>query len=199
MYVYYEHHKDANGKIVLTDLRMSSTDNGELKINFWKNKDKAIFEACKNVLKWVPVAYRSYDEATYIWSYFGQYGVNSTYGEETISKLGAVIQLLGDKFRAIAVENLKEQAVNNYVELNPSKAQRMKPEEFFYNHGAPASQPQLTAAQIQEKLKSLIGSTIDKKSYRQAALKYHPDRNNGDGSKMSELNMLWQLYNQQTV
>lgn len=29
------------------------------------------------------------------------------------------------------------------------------------------------------------------KFYRKAALKYHPDRNGGDSSKMSELNMIW--------
>ena len=27
--------------------------------------------------------------------------------------------------------------------------------------------------------------------YRKAAMIYHPDRNNGDGSKMSELNQIW--------
>jgi hypothetical protein len=30
-----------------------------------------------------------------------------------------------------------------------------------------------------------------KKLYRKAALAFHPDRNNGDGAKMSELNMIW--------
>ena len=30
-----------------------------------------------------------------------------------------------------------------------------------------------------------------KKAYRKASMKLHPDRNNGDGSKMSELNQIW--------
>lgn len=33
-----------------------------------------------------------------------------------------------------------------------------------------------------------------KKIYRAAAIKYHPDKNNGDGSKMSKLNELWGVY-----
>lgn len=32
---------------------------------------------------------------------------------------------------------------------------------------------------------------ISKKIYRKAALALHPDRNNGDGSKMAELNIIW--------
>jgi len=35
--------------------------------------------------------------------------------------------------------------------------------------------------------------------YKKAALKLHPDRNNGDGSKMSELNRLWGAYVQPTL
>lgn len=36
-------------------------------------------------------------------------------------------------------------------------------------------------------------STLDeaKKSYRKLALAFHPDRNAGDGSRMSELNVIW--------
>lgn len=33
-----------------------------------------------------------------------------------------------------------------------------------------------------------------KKIYRAAAIKLHPDKNNGDGSKMSKLNELWGIY-----
>ena len=35
--------------------------------------------------------------------------------------------------------------------------------------------------------------------YKKAALRHHPDRNNGDGSKMSELNRLWGAYVQPTL
>ena len=73
----------------------------------------------------------------------------------------------------------------------------MSAEEFFYNRGVSAAVPALDREQVQVKLKVLLATdTVDKKSYRAAALKYHPDRNHGDGAKMSELNMLWQLWQQ---
>lgn len=37
-------------------------------------------------------------------------------------------------------------------------------------------------------------SAAAKKLYRAAALRLHPDRNNGDGSQMSKLNELWGIY-----
>lgn len=39
-----------------------------------------------------------------------------------------------------------------------------------------------------------LDSVSAKKLYRAAALKCHPDRNNGDGSKMSVLNAIWSVY-----
>jgi hypothetical protein len=54
-----------------------------------------------------------------------------------------------------------------------------------------------------KQLIALLGTTADmlqdtiqlKKLYRKKALELHPDRNQGDGSKMSELNSIWSAYN----
>ena len=168
MYVYYEHHKDANGKILLTELRLSSKPNGRLEINFKDPMEETIFNACKAVLKWPPLANYSYDPAIKCWSYFGQYGVSSTYGVVVIEKLSAICLALQTTFEV---------------------------EDFFYQkEPAQLGGSTLSKAEIEQKLTALIGSAPDKKSYRQAALRFHPDRNNGDGSKMSELNMLWQQW-----
>jgi len=198
MYVYYEHHKDGNGKIVLTELVLSSRSDGTLKIDFWSKAEKVVFEICKQTLKWPPIGNREYDAQSFLWSYVGQYGVSQTYGEAVIEKLETIVKTLGSPFKAIAVEELSAQALNKKIDLT-GKRKKMSAEEFFYNHGAPASAPAISRDTIISKLKILLGTEIDKKAYRQAALRYHPDRNNGDGSKMSELNMLWQLYNQQQV
>lgn len=196
MYVYYEHHKDANNKIVLTELRLSSYKYGRLKIDFKSSPlEELIFKACVQVLKFPAQQYYMYDPPTYMWSYMGQFDVSSSYGEEVIKKLEAVVNVMGGDFKAIAVEDLAAQAVNNWVELSPNKKKKMSAEEFFYNHGTPASTPALTKEQVQEKFRALTGAVfMDKKSYRQAASRFHPDVIGGDAAKMSEINMLWQLW-----
>lgn len=48
-----------------------------------------------------------------------------------------------------------------------------------------------TWGQFDSLLSDKVGA---KKIYRAAAIKLHPDKNNGDGSKMSKLNELWGIY-----
>ena len=193
MYAYYEHHKTPDGKIVLTELRLSSYSNGVLKINFKSKSENVIFDALKPLLKFPPIANYSYEPVTKIWSYLGSYGVNCTYGEEVLKKLEAVSMALGTAYKAIPVIDLAAQAVYDKVDLS-LRTGKLKAEDFFYNHGTAVAAPVLTKETLEQKLCVLIGTAPDKKSYRQAALRFHPDRNNGDGSKMSELNMLWQLW-----
>jgi hypothetical protein len=186
MYVYYEHHKDASGKIVLTELVLSSHGTSKLAINFGNPTENMLFEICKLALKHAPVAQRSYDPATCVWSYFDEWG------QFTLMRLVSVTDAIAHKVALIEVQDLAAQAVNKRISLS---FKRVRPEDFFYNYGKPVAQAVMTKETLEQKLKSLMGETLDKSSYRRAALKYHPDRNNGDGSKMSELNSLWSVYN----
>lgn len=75
-----------------------------------------------------------------------------------------------------------------------------KIEDFFYQDAQPASSsPSISLAQLKLVLSALLeepsieGKDL-KKLYRRAAMKCHPDRNNGDGTKMSELNFYYQQY-----
>lgn len=195
MYVFYEHHRDAAGAITLTEMRLSSRKE-RFEINFYVDKEKAIFDICKVVLKNAPVGIRSYDPTLFIWSYLGE-----VWGQVTLKALQDTTAALGG-ITPIEVDDLA-----GYCRMGrydpTARAKRPKVEDFFYQH-APSKTvipkesvvPQLTKL-LEVSENELIHADKDtlKKFYRRACLKLHPDRNNGDGSMMSELNMLWGIYN----
>jgi hypothetical protein len=76
------------------------------------------------------------------------------------------------------------------------------PEDFFYNNQGIASEVVVDRNTLANQLLVLLGITAKeladanaaKKAYRRKAMELHPDRNHGDGSKMSELNSIWSSY-----
>ena len=181
MYIYYTPHKDAASKVVLTELKLTSRATS-WKINFYSNTEDAIFQLVKEkALKEVPIAFRAYDATTSIWTYM------EDWGPKVIERARVLASVLGG-LTAIEVPDLASIAGAQYFDVTKIRSVP-KPEDFFYQQ-APASKPALTKEQIQQKLAAL--GVTDKKSYRVAALQLHPDRNNGNGNAMAELNMLWQ-------
>jgi hypothetical protein len=77
-------------------------------------------------------------------------------------------------------------------------------EDFHYDYSNPISSA-VSKETLAAQLIALLLCTEDdlkdevklKKLYKQAARKYHPDFNNGNGSMMSELNATWSAYNAQ--
>jgi hypothetical protein len=71
------------------------------------------------------------------------------------------------------------------------------PEDWFYQNpeAGTASSNELSKDELRIKLTAILGEDFTRKSYLRKALEWHPDRNGGDGSKMSELNSLWSAYN----
>lgn len=189
MYVYYEHIRDAQGQLILTELRLSSKGDGGLWINIKDSMENLKFKLCVPILKQPPSTVRSFDDETKVWSYTG------TTGESVLNGLKAVCASLGG-ITPIEVEDLTEQCRSGRIRLDKKRSKPQSAEEFFYNHGTPiGGQTEMTKEQILEKLTAILGHEVTKSAYRKAALRLHPDRNNGDGSRMSELNMLWGLYN----
>lgn len=195
MYVFYEHHRDASNTISLTEIRLSSRME-RFEINFYVNKEKAVFDLCKVVLKNAPVGLRSHDPALFIWSYLGD-----AWGQLTLKQLQDVTAALGG-LTTVEVEDLA-----GYCRMGGYKpelrAKQPKAEDFFYKN-EPAktvvskeSVVPALAKLIEISEQELIAADEPKlkKLYRLAAMRLHPDRNNGDGSRMSELNMLWGIYN----
>jgi DnaJ domain len=117
----------------------------------------------------IPVSDRAYDPNTRIWSVAEKYW-----------------------------PSLKELLQHSTFQIDESK--KLKLEDFFYEAPAPAVP---TRDSLGNSICKLLGVTSDvlsdsaalKKAYRKKALELHPDRNNGDGSKMSELNSIWSQYN----
>lgn len=192
MYLLYEHHKDSDGNILATDMLLTSVFPGKPFVSFKNAAEKAIFELCKLTFKEIHTKERTIDMDTYIWSFFGDAG-RRVYEKLKASPLATV----GLKFER--VENLASQKASGYIDA--LKASGMDPADFFYQQAAPASSGP-TIEQVEKKLAALLDiDTPDletcapgdlKKLYRQAAMRLHPDRNNGDAKGMTELNYYWQ-------
>jgi hypothetical protein len=97
------------------------------------------------------------------------------------------------------VQNLYDQVKAGYI----ARAKTLlDAEEFFYNKAGSASKQRSKDEVLEELLESLgyppdynftaLAAEEQKKAYRRAAIAKHPDRNQGNGKAMSELNALWQ-------
>lgn len=109
--------------------------------------------------------------------------------------------LLADSYKQF--EFVLKAANAQIIYIQESKTKPMTPENFFYSYSEPASSSKETKESLMDKLQKLLGcATADfgdsaklKQLYRRKALEFHPDRNNGDGTRMSELNSIWSAFN----
>jgi hypothetical protein len=194
MYLLYEHHKDASGQIIATDMLLTSVYPGASRVIFKSASEKAIFELCKLTFKEIHTKERTIDMDTYIWSFFG------TAGKAVYDRLKAsAIAAAGLQFQRI--DNLAEQKKNGYIRA--PAASLFDAADFFYQQAAPSSNAP-SKEQLKAQLAPMLGVPPEelevqplsalKKPYRQAAMRLHPDRNNGDATQMTELNYLWQQW-----
>lgn len=199
MYILYEHLRSPEGEILATQMLFSSYIGAAPKLNWRSDSEKAAAMLVKDqYFKAVPLAERMYSGAPeHIWTFLGA-SAKTVYDAIKTSPIASMVQFL-------AIDGLEEQVKAGFV-ADPAKNGKLpKAADFFYNTAPAASTPALTRESAAEKLAPMLGveatalaiaePTALKKLYRSAALMFHPDRNNGDGSKMSELNMLWQVFN----
>lgn len=201
MFMYYEKFPAHDDTPALIQIVLSS--NGANAAINWKNKKEEVtINLLRDVFKQVPIAERLHDENTKIWTFFGFRGDVILAGIESMITQGILTS-----FEVKEIEELQEKVERS--ELNRTKRtvdqKKFKDEDFFYDHAVTTTQA-LTGTALLEKLAPLLEISVDelktsdttvlKKTFRRAALKLHPDRNNGDGSKMSELNMLWNIFMQ---
>jgi len=197
MYVFLEHHRDAEtGKVVTTDVVASSHRNG---VGIYWKTDRDLLEFLAKLFKTPAIKDRMYDDATKVWTYLGDEGW----------KLLQVIQkTLKDwpMFRVefVEIENLLEQIKAGGIRPT-TRQSAYDPATFFYQKEQKFRSPTLTKDYAAEKIAGIFQIPLEdfkaldkdsaKSAYRRAAIRLHPDRNNGDGTLMSELNMLWGVYN----
>ena len=216
MFIYYEHIADTfsvppNPEEDLWIFCLSS--NGmTTKINF--NTERAVHTIVTQIFQTISLQYRSYDATTYVTTIIG------TQGKRVLTTLQSLITQRILKGCLVMEMKDIEDKINKGLPLNwvepPPRTQatrdaagkkkvevKFNEEDFFH---APVSQStELSGVELQKALCSALQidlprlailAPVDLKSlYRRRAMALHPDRNNGDGTAMSELNYLWRLYN----
>lgn len=98
----------------------------------------------------------------------------------------------------IPLKTLLEQA-----KFKITEEKLVKEEDFFYNQGVPSDSHEMSKEELANQLLALLDISAEeladfnkaKRAFRRKAMEWHPDRNQGDGSRMSELNSVWSAYN----
>jgi hypothetical protein len=175
---------------------MTSYYPGRPRINFKDNMEKALFSFIKDDgLKGIELKDRIFDPTTNIWSFLNGKG-------KVVYDFILANVLTQKTVRLKRIQGLADQVRAGYVaEL---RIESFSSEDFFYNKEGALTSTAISKEQILEKLCALLLVPKDtfeiasvrnqKQFYRVAAMRLHPDRNNGDATQMSELNMHWQLY-----
>lgn len=196
LYVFFEHHKDASGKTLATDVTVSSWLHGK-GINWGRDNIAANVMVGKGgLLKTPPIAVRSYNEPLKLWTYLGDAGYH----------LLEVLQETFDKLK-MQIEFRECSELERHLEEGgiPDEATtKFDPKNFFYNKAGVNTTQEITKDVAIQKLSVFfdldladmqkLGQKDAKRLYREQAKMLHPDHNGGDGSRMSELNMYWRVY-----
>lgn len=157
-------------KMIITPVKANACHDVTFRFN--KGEYDTVIKPIVNLLKGtIPVSDRSYDPATRTWSFIDKY-------MPAVKKLAETIGMQVEEKAAVSADG------------------------FFYEHAvsAPAVESKDSLAHKLAVLLSVDISVLNdpiatKKAYRAKALLFHPDRNNGDGTRMSELNSVWGMYN----
>lgn len=161
----------------------------------WRMRDNSNFAVYHSLLLQIPSGERSYDPNTKVW----------TIRKE---KFDTIFQFF-DATAMILHGDITNDIVKGWTAFDAEDEERRKKqkaapaaEEFFYHYSQPTTtRASLSLDDLVSKITQLIldagiSETDLSVAYKKAVRKLHPDVNNGDGSRMSELNMYWQQLKQ---
>lgn len=158
---------------------------------------KPAFNAALTAVKTIPSGKRKYDPDTKIWYIDNEYWQQMRQFFIAGSQLFTLVEHPDeDSFNCVLTGQPKTKPSWNGPAPDAAK-------NFYHNFNNVItriadnkSDKQLLAELLQIQSFDHIPSdkTLANKLYRAAAMRLHPDRNNGDGSKMSELNRIWREY-----
>ncbi len=206
MYIFYEEFPATYVVDTITEFVVSS-DGRSAKIAFYDQDEKTTFNMVSSLFKAIPLQNRSYDLASHVWTFIGVAGAKVVVTLESL-KIGLpTLKIEMKKVISLADRINKSQLhLDDATFLNNGKPPEIKFNEADFFHAPPAPKGQISGEALYSALATLIGISVAElkaadsnklKSFKRAAsLKYHPDRNGGDSSKMSEFNMLWMIYTQ---
>ncbi len=206
MFIYYEKFIDPDPSKCVYDLVISS--DGRTQRIDWKNiQHKAVQDLCSSLFKQVPLTERDFNETTKVWTFLGFRGDVIITGLKSLQIQGlfpgVVITQIEDLSKKVELGRLNKKTLVDA----PIGTPKYSVDDFFYTPPASNTELALSGNKLYEALAPLLGITVEllisekddsklKKLYRSSAMRLHPDRNNGDGSRMSELNMLWNIFMQ---
>ena len=205
--VYYEHLKDSEGNSY-TEL-VCSSDRRSNYIN-WKVDDKT-YEMVAKILKAIAVEKRIFDAQLKTWTFLGGIGIIVVEKLETLSsylkmcnknRMKDVPQTFFVESKDDIIERVRFNALGDNKWKKATESVPLNAEEFFYTPVpiAPVRAWKSELASLLGISEVSLGSMSEpglKRLYREKALLYHPDKNKGDGSKMSALNELWRMWKEQ--
>jgi DnaJ domain len=204
MYLYYEQFLGPlgiNDPSTITEVILSAF--GQKAGLNWKSKtEKATSNLLIHVFKQTLNAKYVMDPKTYIWTFIGPSGVIIINSIQSMNIQGIFTNLHIKEITDLE-ERLKRGRLDKPLPVSKEPELKFKEEDFFYSPSVTSNE--ISGQALYDKLSPLLDISSEqllsateqelKKYYRKAALKFHPDRNNGDGSKMSELNMYWGIFN----
>lgn len=206
MYLYYEvfNENDPNPENELYEFVISS-DGRSNQIRFFDNREKAYHTFLQGVFKTLPLSVCESDAKTFVRTIIG-----AANGKRILAFVeSAITQGLLKGLTIKKIVNLQSLLAKGRLDYIEPKAKagakvdiKFNEEDFFYKQ---SSSKELSEEPLFEALSKMLLITVSqlkayapadlKKHYRLRAMALHPDRNNGDGAMMSELNYLWRLYN----